>query len=67
VRWLARKAGQVVDRRELLQHVWKVSPASATRAVDVAIAGLRAKIEKDPSDPAIIVSVRGAGYLLTLR
>jgi two-component system response regulator MtrA len=67
VRWLARKAGQVVDRRELLQHVWKVSPASATRAVDVAIAGLRSKIEKDPSDPAIIVSVRGAGYLLTLR
>jgi len=67
VRWLARKAGQVVDRRELLQHVWKVSPGSATRAVDVAIAGLRAKIERDASDPAIIVSVRGAGYLLTLR
>jgi DNA-binding response OmpR family regulator len=62
VRWLVRKRGQVVDRKELLQHVWRVSPASETRAVDVAIAQLRAKLEKDPKNPAIIVSVRGAGY-----
>jgi len=62
VRWLARHAGQVVARTELLQHVWKVSPRSATRAVDVAIAALRAKLERDPANPAIIVSVRGAGY-----
>jgi DNA-binding response OmpR family regulator len=62
VRWLARHAGQVVARTELLQHVWRVSPRSATRAVDVAIAALRAKLERDPANPAIIVSVRGAGY-----
>ncbi len=68
VRWLAGKDGQVVDRKELLQHVWRVSPESATRAVDVAIAQLRAKLERDPRNPAIIVSVRGAGYrLLTPR
>jgi DNA-binding response OmpR family regulator len=68
VRWLARKAGQIVDRKELLQHVWKVSAASETRAVDVAIAGLRGKLERDASKPAIIVSVRGAGYrMLTPR
>lgn len=70
VRWLATRAGQIVSRAELLQHVWRVSPASQTRAVDVAIAGLRGKLERDPAAPAIIASVRGAGYrweVLTLR
>jgi len=62
VRWLASHAGHVVSRGELLQHVWRVSAASETRAVDVAIAGLRAKLERDPGEPRIIVSVRGVGY-----
>jgi DNA-binding response OmpR family regulator len=62
VRWLSSHAGQVVARADLLQHVWRVSPRSATRAVDVAIGALRAKLERDPAHPAIIVSVRGAGY-----
>jgi DNA-binding response OmpR family regulator len=62
VRWLSRHAGRVVSRRELLAHVWGVSPGNETRAVDVAVAGLRAKIERDPGSPAIIVSVKGAGY-----
>lgn len=62
VRWLARHAGRVVARDELLAHVWRVAPGNTTRAVDVAIAGLRAKLERDPAAPAIITSVRGAGY-----
>jgi DNA-binding response OmpR family regulator len=62
VRWLARHAGHVVSRADLLQHVWGLSPRTETRAVDVAIAGLRAKLERDPSEPAIIISVKGAGY-----
>ena len=62
IRWLAARPGQVVSRAELLQHVWRVAAGSNTRAVDVAIAGLRAKLERDPAEPAIIVSVRGAGY-----
>jgi DNA-binding response OmpR family regulator len=62
VRWLARHAGRAVGRDELLQHVWRVSPHNATRAVDVAIAGLRAKVERDPARPAIVVSVKGVGY-----
>jgi two-component system KDP operon response regulator KdpE len=62
VRWLARHAGRVVSRGELLQHVWGLSPRTETRAVDVAIAGLRSKLERDPSEPAIIISVKGAGY-----
>jgi DNA-binding response OmpR family regulator len=62
VRWLVRHAGQVISRGELLQHVWGLSPRTETRAVDVAIAGLRAKLERDPGAPAIIISVKGAGY-----
>jgi DNA-binding response OmpR family regulator len=59
VRWLARHAGHVVSRGELLQHVWRVSAANETRAVDVAIAALRAKLGPDS-----IATVRGAGYRL---
>ncbi len=62
VRWLSRHAGRVIERAELLEQVWKLSPATATRAIDVAIAGLRAKIERDPSNPAIVISVKGVGY-----
>jgi len=62
VRWLVRHAGHVVSRQDLLQHVWGLSPRTETRAVDVAIAGLRAKLERDPSEPTIIISVKGAGY-----
>ena len=65
LRWFARHAGQVVSRADLLQHVWRVSPGNETRVVDVAIAGLRAKLERDVGNPAIIVSIRGAGYRFT--
>ena len=66
LRYLVRHAGQVVSRGDLLHHVWRVAPGNETRAVDVAMVGLRAKLERDASKPAIIVSVRGAGYRLTL-
>jgi two-component system OmpR family response regulator len=62
VRYLARHAGQVVTRAELLQHVWRVAAGAETRAVDVAMVSLRGKLERDASNPAIILSVRGAGY-----
>jgi DNA-binding response OmpR family regulator len=62
VRWFLRHIGQVISRAELLQNVWRVAAGNETRAVDVAIAGLRQKIEPDPAEPRFIVSVRGAGY-----
>lgn len=62
IRWLASHAGQVVSRADLLAHVWRVSPGNTTRAVDVAIAALRAKLERVPAEPAIIISIRGLGY-----
>lgn len=65
VRWLHRHAGNVVSRAELLENVWGVSPDNTTRAVDVAISALRAKVERDPRAPTIIGSVKGAGYRFT--
>lgn len=62
VRWFARHTGRVVTRAELLEHVWEVSPRNDTRAVDVAIAALRAKIEAVPSAPSILISIKGSGY-----
>ena len=62
VRWLARHAGRVVSRAELLEHVWRLTPSTETRAVDVAIAALRGKLERNAGAPSIIVSVKGVGY-----
>ena len=56
-----------MSRAELLQNVWRVAAGNETRAVDVAMVGLRGKLERDPSNPVILLSVRGAGYKLTLR
>lgn len=53
------------SRAELLENVFGVSPDNTTRAVDVAISTLRAKLERDPRDPAIIASVKAAGYVWT--
>ncbi len=62
LRWLLRHAGRAVSREELLAEVWQVSPDIETRSVDVAVAALRKKLERDPSSPSLIVSVRGLGY-----
>lgn len=63
VRWLCRHSGRVVTRAELLEHVFGQRGDLQTRAVDVAIAVLRKKIEADPTEPTVIVSVKGAGYM----
>jgi DNA-binding response OmpR family regulator len=62
IAWLVRHAGRAVSRDQLLEHVWEVSPGLETRSVDVAIAALRKKIERDPASPLLVVSVRGVGY-----
>ena len=62
LRWLHRHRGRVVARAELLEQVFGMRGDLETRAVDMAIAVLRKKIERDPARPAIIVSVKGAGY-----
>ena len=62
IRWLYRHKGRAITRAELLEQLWSVPGSLATRTVDMTIANLRKKIEQDPSDPKIIVSVTGVGY-----
>jgi len=62
VRWLHRHRDRVVSRAELLEQVFGQRGDLQTRAVDMAIAVLRKKLEADPGRPVVIVSVKGAGY-----
>ncbi len=61
--YLRAHQGNVVTRDEFLLEVWKYPTASVeTRTVDNTLAALRKKIETNPADPRIIVTVRGKGY-----
>ncbi|MBI9001661.1 MtrAB system response regulator MtrA [Corynebacterium sp. CCM 9185] len=59
---MARRPRQVFTREELLEKVWGYRHASDTRLVNVHVQRLRAKIEKDPENPQIVLTVRGVGY-----
>jgi len=62
LRWLHRHRGRTVSRAELLENVWGASADLQTRTVDMTIAKLRQKIERDPSNPQVVVTKTGAGY-----
>jgi len=59
--FLAHK-GQTISRSELLDEVWGYDAAPTTRTVDNHILKLRQKIEADPANPKIILTVHGIGY-----
>ncbi len=59
---LAGSPGQVFTREVLLEDVWGYRHAADTRLVNVHIQRLRSKIEKDPENPEIVLTVRGVGY-----
>jgi two-component system response regulator MtrA len=59
---LARRPGQVFTRELLLDRIWGYDYLGDSRLVDVAIGRLRAKVERDPSSPDLILTIRGAGY-----
>jgi len=61
---LASRPGWVMSRPELLERVWNYDYFGDTRLVDVHVARLRAKVETDPCNPELILTVRGAGYKL---
>jgi DNA-binding response OmpR family regulator len=67
VRWLHRHQDRVVTRAELLEQVFGQRGDLQTRAVDMAIAVLRKKLERDPAKPELIISVKGAGYAWRLE
>ena len=59
---LAKEPGRVFTREALLSEVWGYRPATDTRLVNVHIQRLRSKVEIDPENPTIILTVRGVGY-----
>jgi two-component system response regulator MtrA len=59
---LAKEPGRVFTREALLSEVWGYRPATDTRLVNVHIQRLRSKVELDPENPTIILTVRGVGY-----
>jgi two-component system, OmpR family, response regulator MtrA len=59
---LAKEPGRVFSREALLSEVWGYRPATDTRLVNVHIQRLRSKVERDPENPEIILTVRGVGY-----
>lgn len=60
--FLVRHARRLVTREHVLNDVWGYEYIGDSRTVDVHIRWLREKIEKDPSNPTRIVTVRGGGY-----
>ncbi len=64
--YLSNNADRPVPRDELLNKIWGYAKNLdlETRTVDIHVAKLRRKMEKDPSNPCFLVTVRGAGYRL---
>lgn len=59
---LAARPGEVLTRDVLLNTVWGVDYYGTTRTLDQHVAQLRKKVEEDPENPAVIVTVHGVGY-----
>ena len=59
---LMSEPGRLFNRQELLRAIWGDSAYRDPRAIDVHIRHLREKLEEQPDDPRLIMTVRGAGY-----
>ena len=63
--FLCSNAGRAVSREELLQTVWGLDPRGThTRTVDMTIARLRETLDDEPTNPQVIKTVRGKGYMI---
>jgi phosphate regulon transcriptional regulator PhoB len=62
--FMARNPGHVFSRQLLLDNVWGIDAYVEDRTVDVHIRWLREKVERDPSQPERLLTVRGVGYKL---
>jgi len=60
--FLVRNAGRVMTRDLLIDRIWGADYVGDTKTLDVHIKRLRGRIEQDPHDPQLIVTVRGVGY-----
>src|ERR1700748_177568 len=62
---LARRAGEVVSKRDLLSEVWQLAWGGSDRTVDVHLSWLRRKLGATAAAPRYLHSVRGVGVRLT--
>jgi two-component system alkaline phosphatase synthesis response regulator PhoP len=62
LRYFVEHRGVLLTRDELLEKVWGYDAMPVTRTVDVHVASLRQKLEKNPSRPEYLVTVHGLGY-----
>jgi DNA-binding response OmpR family regulator len=64
LKYLAANPGRAISRDEILMRVWRLDPRGIdTRTIDMHIARLREKLRDGPDEPAIILTVRGVGYM----
>ena len=59
---LLRNNGRVLTRGQLIDRVWGSDYVGDTKTLDVHIKRLRGKIEQDPAEPVLLLTVRGLGY-----
>jgi two-component system response regulator VicR len=64
LKFLASDPGQVITRETLLEKVWGYEYYGDIRTVDVTVRRIREKIEKDTSNPKILITKRGVGYYI---
>lgn len=64
LKFLASDPGQVITREVLLEKVWGYEYYGDIRTVDVTVRRIREKIEKDTSNPKILITKRGVGYYI---
>jgi DNA-binding response OmpR family regulator len=62
LRHLIRSNGRTVSRKSILEDVWGLREDTDTRAIDNFVVRLRRYIEEDPSEPEVLLTVRGVGY-----
>jgi DNA-binding response OmpR family regulator len=62
LRLLVSRPGEVFARREIMEELWQTEFDGDERACDVHISNLRQKVERDPQQPELVVTVRGVGY-----
>jgi DNA-binding response OmpR family regulator len=64
LRYLAANSGRAIAREELLANVWRISPDGLpTRTIDMHVARLREKLRDSADEPAVLLTVRGKGYM----
>jgi DNA-binding response OmpR family regulator len=64
LRYFARHAGRAIPREELLGNVWQIDARGVTtRTIDMHIARLREKLRDAGTEPRVLLTVRGTGYM----